>query len=77
MEKTCYKHSSAYLLDFLETSHATQLYRNPLIDLEWVFHCFGARVFVLCLAIKGESSLIRENIHTRYLFKIRKISQRS
>ena len=58
--------SSACLLEFLETLHATQLYRIPLIDLAWVFHWFCARDFVLCVAIKRESSLILRNIRTRY-----------
>ena len=58
--------SSACLLEFLETLHATQLYRIPLIDLAWVFHWFYARVFVLSLAIKRESSLILQNICTKY-----------
>ena len=67
MEKTCYKFIfSAYLLEFLETLHTTQLYRIPLIDLAWVFHWFCARDFVLCVAIKRESSLILRNIRTRY-----------
>ena len=51
--------SSAFLLEFL-TLYTTQLYRIPLIDVAWVFHWFCAWVFVLCLALKGESSLIFE-----------------
>ena len=71
MEKTCYKFIfSAYLLEFLETLHTTQLYRIPLIDLAWVFHWFCASVFVLCLAIKRESSLILQNICTKYFGEI-------
>ena len=67
MKKTCYKFiSSACLLEFRETLHTTQLYRIPLIDLAWVFHWFSAKVFVLYLAIKRESSLILRNICTRY-----------
>ena len=67
MKKTCYEFiSSACLLEFLETLHTTQLFSIPLIDLAWVFHWFCARVFVLCLAIKRESSLILRNIRTRY-----------
>ena len=62
--------SSAWHLEFLETFHATQVYRMSLIDLAWVFHCFCARVFVLCLAIKRESSLILRNICTRYFSRI-------
>ena len=62
--------SSACLLEFLETLHATQLYRIPLIDLAWVFHWFYARVFVLSLAIKRESSLILQNICTKYFGEI-------
>ena len=31
-----------------------------MIDVAWVFHWFCAWVFVLCLALKGESSLIFE-----------------
>ena len=57
--------SSAFLLEFL-TLHTTPLYRIPLIDLAWVFHWFCAWVFVLCLTVKGESSLIFQNIPTRY-----------
>ena len=67
MKKTCYKLiSSACLLEFLEIRHTTQLYSIPLIDLAWVFRWFCARVFVLCSAIKRESSLILRNIRTRY-----------
>ena len=67
MKKTCYEFiSSACLLEFLETLHTTQLFSIPLIDLAWVFHWFRARVFVLCLAMKRESSLILRNIRTRY-----------
>ena len=37
-----------------------------MIDLAWIFHWFCARVFVMCSAIKRESSLIFRNILTRY-----------
>ena len=71
MKKRSYKFiSSACLLEFPETLHAIQLYRIPLTDLAWVFHWFRARVFVLCLAIKRESSLILQNICTRYFWGI-------
>ena len=67
MKKTWYKFiSSVCLLEFLETLHTTQLCGIPLIDLAWVFYWFYARVFVLCLAIKRECSLILRNIRTRY-----------
>ena len=57
---------SACVFEFLDTFHTMQLYRIPLIDIAWVFHWFCARVFVLCLAIKRESSLIFRNIRARY-----------
>ena len=47
--------SSACLLEILETFHATQLHRIPLINLAWVILCFCARVSVLCFTMKRES----------------------
>ena len=51
----------------LETLHTIQLYRIPLTDLAWVFHWFCATFFVLCLAIKRESSLILRDILGEYV----------
>ena len=61
--------SSSCLLECLEAFHATQIHGIILIeriDLAWKFHCFCARVFLLFLAIKRESSLFLRNFCIRY-----------
>ena len=46
-----------------------------MIDLAWIFHWFCARVFVMCSAIKRESSLISEifvpDIVVEYMLQFR------